>query len=373
MMTAVENREGTAVAYDSVFKRVEKKYRIAPHQRAAVEAAARGVGAMAVDAYGRSRITSLYVDTPERAMIARSVEKPLYKEKLRLRAYGEASGAALVEAFAAAPVLREAKGVPLSDAEVARRARIGWEAARAVAEREAVSGKTGGLGSVGPTDPCAITVFFGIKKKFEGIVYKRRIALSLPAALAFVSGLPYERACACWPLAGAEQSVATFAPASRQIARELKAAMDRWLPMAPSMGIACDREAWALAPALGGGAALALAGDGSEVVPGDGGSQAAAEAPSEAGSSAPLWLDPELRLTFDDRLEYLDFHAHGAAWRPIIAPSESILEIKSAGPYPPWLVEALSSSGAYPASFTKYGNAYQLCEGTALQRAVAVS
>lgn len=49
---------------------------------------------MAVDAYGRTRITSLYLDTPERSMIARSVEKPLYKEKLRLRAYGDAAGVA---------------------------------------------------------------------------------------------------------------------------------------------------------------------------------------------------------------------------------------------------------------------------------------
>ena len=71
-------------AYSSVFKRVEKKYRIGAAERAAVEAAAGGP--MAVDAYGRTRITSLYLDTPERSMIARSVEKPLYKEKLRLRA-----------------------------------------------------------------------------------------------------------------------------------------------------------------------------------------------------------------------------------------------------------------------------------------------
>ena len=89
------------MAYDSVFKRVEKKYRTTPRQRAAVEAAARDTGAMAVDVYGRTRITSLYLDTPERAMIARSVEKPLYKEKLRLRAYGEAAGTALMAAFGA--------------------------------------------------------------------------------------------------------------------------------------------------------------------------------------------------------------------------------------------------------------------------------
>lgn len=367
MMAAVKNRERTAVAYDSVFKRVEKKYRIASHQRAAVEAAAGGVGAMAVDAYGRSRITSLYLDTPERAMIARSVEKPLYKEKLRLRAYGEASGAALMAAFGATPMLREAEGAPLSDAEVARCARVGWEAALAVAERKAASGKvTGSASALGSADPCAIVVFFGIKKKFEGIVYKRRVALSLPAALAFVSGLPYERACVRWPLAVAEQAAAALAPASRQIARELRAAMDRWLPIAPSMGIACDREAWAMRCALAAGDVPMPVSAGDE-------RPTPAEAPSETGGAAPLWFDPELRLTFDDRLEYLDFHTHAAAWQPIVEPSESILEIKSAGPYPLWLVETLSSYGVYPASFTKYGNAYQLCEGTALQRAVAVS
>lgn len=49
-------------AYSSVFKRVEKKYRIGAAERAAVEAAAGGP--MAVDAYGRTRITSLYLDTP---------------------------------------------------------------------------------------------------------------------------------------------------------------------------------------------------------------------------------------------------------------------------------------------------------------------
>ena len=330
------------MAYDSVFKRVEKKYRTTPRQRAAVEAAARDTGAMAVDVYGRTRITSLYLDTPERAMIARSVEKPLYKEKRRLRAYGEAAGAALMAAFGAGPLARNADRPPLSDAEVEARA-------------AAVPGGE------------ATAVFFGIKKKFKGIVYKRRIALTLPAALAFVSGLPYERACVRWPLADAEQAAAALAPASRQIARELEAAMGRWLPLTPSMGIACDREAW--------GACCALAGE-----PSAAGfaarDTAAARVPAAADGVVPAAapaFDPALRLTFDDRLSYLDCHGRTSSWQPIIAPDESILEIKSAGPYPPWLGAELSAQGIYPASFTKYGNAYQLCEGTALQRAVAVS
>lgn len=294
-------------AYSSVFKRVEKKYRIGAAERAVVEAAAGGP--MAVDAYGRTRITSLYLDTPERSMIARSVEKPLYKEKLRLRAYGDAAGVALMGAFGAGPIVREPGGLPLSDGEVETRVAAGLQVPGAAA---------------------VLPVFFGIKKKFKGIVYKRRLALTLPAALAFVSGLPYEQACARWPLSDAALAAAALSPATRQIARELEAAMDRWLPLVPSMGIACDRVAWAYRPEI-----------------------------LEEREDDELF-DSELRITFDDCLEYLDCHRFRSPWRPIIESSESVMEIKSAGPYPPWLVEVLSAERIYPASFTKYGNAYQL-------------
>lgn len=294
-------------AYSSVFKRVEKKYRIGAAERAAVEAAAGGP--MAVDAYGRTRITSLYLDTPERSMIARSVEKPLYREKLRLRAYGDAAGVALMGAFGAGPIVREPGGLPLSDGEVETRVAAGLQVPGAAA---------------------ALPVFFGIKKKFKGIVYKRRLALTLPAALAFVSGLPYEQACARWPLSAAALAAAALSPVTRQIARELEMAMDRWLPLVPSMGIACDRAAWAYRPEM------FQEREGDEL------------------------FDSELRITFDDCLEYLDCHRFRSPWRPIIESSESVMEIKSAGPYPPWLVEVLSAERIYPASFTKYGNAYQL-------------
>lgn len=302
-------------AYSSVFKRVEKKYRIGAAERAVVEAAAGGP--MAVDAYGRTRITSLYLDTPERSMIARSVEKPLYKEKLRLRAYGDAAGVALMGAFGAGPIVREPGGLPLSDGEVETRVASGLQAPGAAA---------------------ALPVFFGIKKKFKGIVYKRRLALTLPAALAFVSGLPYEQACARWPLSDAALAAAALSPATRQIARELEAAMDRWLPLVPSMGIACHRVAWAYRPEM-----------------------------LEEREGDELF-DSELRITFDDCLEYLDCHCFHSPWRPIIESSESVMEIKSAGPYPPWLVEVLSAERIYPASFTKYGNAYQLVAADAETR-----
>ena len=242
-------------------------------------------------------------------MIARSVEKPLYKEKLRLRAYGDAAGVALMGAFGAGPIVREPGGLPLSDGEVETRVASGLQVPGAAA---------------------ALPVFFGIKKKFKGIVYKRRLALTLPAALAFVSGLPYEQACARWPLSDAALAAAALSPATRQIARELEAAMDRWLPLVPSMGIACDRVAWAYRPEM------FQEREGDEL------------------------FDSELRITFDDCLEYLDCHCFHSPWRPIIESSESVMEIKSAGPYPPWLVEVLSAERIYPASFTKYGNAYQM-------------
>ena len=43
---------------------------------------------MKLDKYGLTSIASLYYDTPDYRLINRSIEKPKYKEKLRLRSYG---------------------------------------------------------------------------------------------------------------------------------------------------------------------------------------------------------------------------------------------------------------------------------------------
>ena len=43
---------------------------------------------MKVDKYGLTSIASLYYDTPNYSLINRSIEKPAYKEKIRLRSYG---------------------------------------------------------------------------------------------------------------------------------------------------------------------------------------------------------------------------------------------------------------------------------------------
>ena len=48
-------------------------------------------GHMKLDQYGRTSIASLYYDTPNYRLIRTSVEKPEFKEKIRLRSYGLAT------------------------------------------------------------------------------------------------------------------------------------------------------------------------------------------------------------------------------------------------------------------------------------------
>ena len=69
-----------------IFKRYEIKYLLTRKQREAIEEVFSG--RMKADEHGRSTIQSLYFDTPDYLLIRRSLEKPVYKEKLRLRSYG---------------------------------------------------------------------------------------------------------------------------------------------------------------------------------------------------------------------------------------------------------------------------------------------
>lgn len=47
---------------------------------------------MVPDEYGESTINSIYIDTPDYLMVRRSIEKPIFKEKLRIRSYGDGKG-----------------------------------------------------------------------------------------------------------------------------------------------------------------------------------------------------------------------------------------------------------------------------------------
>lgn len=70
----------------TVMKRHEIKYLLDAQKTAYLRA--RLVGHMVPDAFGLTSIVSLYYDTPDRRLIRESLEKPVFKEKLRLRSYG---------------------------------------------------------------------------------------------------------------------------------------------------------------------------------------------------------------------------------------------------------------------------------------------
>ena len=70
----------------SSFKRCEKKYLLTQAQYRAVR---HGMASyMKPDAYPVYTVCNVYYDTDRYSLIRASLEKPIYKEKLRLRSYG---------------------------------------------------------------------------------------------------------------------------------------------------------------------------------------------------------------------------------------------------------------------------------------------
>lgn len=71
------------------FKRTEIKYLLTDGQRARLEALMATEGDMVPDEWGPSRVRNVYWDTHTALLVRRSQEHPYYKEKLRMRAYGD--------------------------------------------------------------------------------------------------------------------------------------------------------------------------------------------------------------------------------------------------------------------------------------------
>lgn len=109
------------------FKRFEKKYVLTPAQYSALLDGM--MPYMKADEYGRYTICNIYYDTDHFELIRTSLEKPVYKEKLRLRSYGT------------------------------------------------------------PTDDKK--VFVEIKKKFDHVVYKRRAMMPCAEAVSYLAGDAY--------------------------------------------------------------------------------------------------------------------------------------------------------------------------------------
>lgn len=218
------------------FKRYEKKYLLSAEKYALLWERMRDH--LVPDEYFRSTVCSIYYDSEDFSLIRHSLERPVYKEKLRLRSYN----------------------VP------------------------------------GPDGP----VFVELKKKFRGVVYKRRVEMRA---------------------AEAEDWLAGRAQPDRdgQIRREIDFFLQTH-PVSPRVFIACDREAW----------------DDRE--------------------------DPELRFTFDRNLRWRDTELSltaGSGGQPLLDEGEVLMEIKIPGAAPLWLAHLLSELEIFPTSFSKYGRCYQ--------------
>ena len=72
-----------------IFKRYELKYLVTKEQRDEILWAMEPY--MTADRFFHSSIRNIYCDTPNYRLIRQSLDKPVYKEKLRLRSYGPAA------------------------------------------------------------------------------------------------------------------------------------------------------------------------------------------------------------------------------------------------------------------------------------------
>lgn len=217
------------------FKRYEKKYVLTPEKFCLIKE--RIGGYIEPDEFPQSTVCSVYYDGGDYHLIRHSIDKPVYKEKLRLRSYG----------------------VP--------------------AEGD--------------------TVFLELKKKFKGVVYKRRAPMPAGEAEAYLAGK-------------------ASAPGSGQIINEI----DWFLKentLSPKVLIACDRLSYR----------------GRE--------------------------DRELRITFDENIRWrrsalsLTAGSHGEL---LMKDGGVLMEIKIPGAAPLWLARTLSELEIFPVSFSKYGTCY---------------
>ena len=225
------------MAAQTVFKRYEKKYLLTREQEA--EFLKKISGRMALDKYGECTICNIYFDSPDFDLIRNSIEKPIYKEKLRLRTYG----------------------VPKDGDHKA---------------------------------------FVEIKKKFDGIVYKRRAEMSLAEAEDYLyRGIHPNK--------------------DSQIIRELDWFL-KTTNVQPAVFLAYDRRAYA-------------------------GIQ-----------------EPEFRLTLDRniRARYKQLKlTDGSVGERVIPEDVTLMEIKIPGAMPFWMSRILSDMNIFPVSISKYGEYYK--------------
>lgn len=224
------------MANQMVFKRYEFKYMMTEDQQH--ELLERMSEHMRADEHGKSTILSLYFDTPDWRLIRRSLEHPMYKEKLRLRSYGKAG----------------------DDTKV----------------------------------------FVELKKKYDSVVYKRRISMKAKDAYGYL-------------LDGKETP-------DSQIKREIDYALDFYDDLKPRMLLTYDREAYYDKQ------------------------------------------DHEFRITFDRnilwRTEKVTLYDE-IGGNPLLKEDQVLMEVKVGGAMPLWFSHILADMKLYKTKFTKYGTAYE--------------
>ena len=77
------------MSYQAVFRRYELKYMLTLEQKKIILEAISPY--MTLDQYGRTTIRNIYFDTEDYKLIRASIDKPIYKEKLRVRSYEQAT------------------------------------------------------------------------------------------------------------------------------------------------------------------------------------------------------------------------------------------------------------------------------------------
>ena len=85
MIRFIWQKGGIKLPFQSVFKRYELKFILNKQQKEKILSAMEPY--MEQDKYGRTTICNVYFDTSDYRLIRRSIEKPVYKEKLRVRKY----------------------------------------------------------------------------------------------------------------------------------------------------------------------------------------------------------------------------------------------------------------------------------------------
>lgn len=254
------------MANEMKFKRYEVKFKINRSQYENLQDMLREH--MTPDKHGRSTIFSLYFDTPDYRLIRKSMEKSDYKEKLRLRSYG----------------------------------------------------------LVSPDQ----SVFLELKKKYDKVVYKRRIEMTEPEAVEFCRQASGEQYTA-WNHRLHNQTDETGSDntgngsetesySDRQIKKEIRYALQFYPNLKPRMLLSYEREAW-----------------------------------YEKSNH-------DFRITFDQNLLWretdLDLHT-GVFGKQIIPEDEIIMEVKTGMGIPLWLTEILTREKIYKTSFSKYATAYR--------------